>query len=290
MESSSLSELRHRRTSSLKDWEFLKCMNELDETVASLDDTNSSLDLPQRRRGFTEDGSVGTSNTLTTDYGHLVMTRHRVQIRGMDRVKTSEESGGHRRSKSLASHRSRGSQRSKGSLSLEQLIHDTILNNAKQDLEFDDHSPTHMRRVSSTEDILKDLQQADTVLTNEFKSMLTGNLLPPRIDPEDEPDLLPPIVNSIDWTQHHGPNENWPDPTPWADWGDNCQLFDQTISKSRPAIEEDCPNVSAESGEKTWCTFDTETETSMFSDPFWTDFGEENPFNKGEQRLSIRST
>lgn len=262
---------RHRR-SSLKDWEFLNCMNELDETVASI------AEIPhynRRQRGFTEDGSIGTNNTLTTDFGHHVLTRKRVEIGGIEQVKNSGPT--HRRSKSLASHRSRGSQRSKGSLSLEQLISETILRTSPPD-HFDDLSgPSHLRRTSSTEDILKDLQQADAVLASEGVSV-HGNLLPPPISyDEDEPDLLPPMIDSIEW--QNPPNDTWQlDHTQWADWSE-WQSPNKKQDTSCYSLGTPCQNSSGESGEKTWHTFDTETETSMFSDPFWTDF-QENPFEQ----------
>lgn len=162
---SSLTPSRRRSSSTVYDDEFFRSLAELDETVASISGDSSSVQ-----------GSV------STDFGHNVLTSRHAWIGNMEQVKKDHSMMHHRRSRSVTSRR-RGP-------SLERTIDSTIRSSYDID---EDHIHVNLARSPSTEDILKDLQQADAVLSSE-----TGTLMPPMAF-DDEPDLLPPAMDDWEW-------------------------------------------------------------------------------------------
>lgn len=174
--SSSTQSIGRRRSSSsvfAYDDDFFRSMAELDETVASIsgDSTSSSV-----------------QGSISTDCGHNVLTSRHAMIGNMEQVKKDHSL--HRRSRSVSSRRSSNSRRSKRGSSLERSIDRTIRSSYDLDSE---HVHANLARSPSTEEILKDLYQADAILCSE-----TGSLLPP-IAFDDEPNLLPPAADEWDW-------------------------------------------------------------------------------------------
>jgi hypothetical protein len=121
----------------------------------------------------------------------------------------------HRRTQSLTSSSQRSNKKKRGA-SLERLIRRTItmttymegLESGRTARSSSGSSAGHnssSRSVSSTEDILRDLNEADAVLTSEIASIFSNNnnnLLPPvpiyLLDHDHEPNLLPPpVISSV---------------------------------------------------------------------------------------------
>ena len=156
----------HRRIRSAV--ELQRSLNELDETVASCGEDSRSAS-----------GSI-SSRSVKTDFGHSVQANRRFHFGNMEAVERELSSRSSRGARSVTSRRS--------DKSLEQTVSETILSSARSSSEGFLVSGSKARSPS-TDDILRDLRQADFVAASEVLS-LSGNLLPP-MDLDEEPVLLP---------------------------------------------------------------------------------------------------
>jgi hypothetical protein len=200
----------------LKDEEVESCLQELDDTVASLegrDPAAPSSSSKKPGRSYHDEGSSVSS--IVTEKTHAVlMHRHLI-----DNIETI--SSPHRRS--CGSRKSSSSKRSKRSLaqqstrtgssslrrprgpSLERTVFQTLLHAARSD-GADSHFSSNASEASSTDSILKDLHQADAVWSVEV-----GRLLPP-LATEEEPDLL--FTPCFDWQPVDFEAVQFPSPSP----------------------------------------------------------------------------
>jgi hypothetical protein len=185
----------------LKDEEVESCLQELDDTVASLEGRDPAAPSSSPKKPGRSEHDEGSSiSSVVTERTHAVLM-HRHLIDNIESITSP-----HRRS--CGSRKSSSSKRSKRSLaqqstrtgssslrrprgpSLERTVFQTLLHAARSD-GADSHFSSDASEASSTESILKDLHQADAVWSVEV-----GRLLPP-LATEEEPDLL--FAPCFDW-------------------------------------------------------------------------------------------
>ena len=223
---------------------------DLSDSLQELDKAIESMKTPSIYCHDFED--EGSSFTLTTDFGHSVLT-NRI-------LKSNHEKGHHRRSRSVSSQVSTSSSRSKGSL--KSMIERTIRQNAAQCEEACSSSV-------EVDDILRDLRQADAVLENEVQRSL-GNLLPPMSYEVEDDELLPPVTKASKFSCDEGRSESWFDDTWKPDW--SRVSYDDSLKQdpnSFSTLETEPPttNSSRESDEAT--PFPRNRDTSINArDPF----------------------
>lgn len=262
----------------LKVEEIEHSLQELDETVASLGDVGDNVFnlSPSRRRhdDTPEECEVlrhGTQFPLEDASEAIWMQRHLIDnietIKGKQGLhkrtstcsRKSVTTKGSRYSRSISSR----SSRNRG-FSLERTICEIVANTANQD-EFRAINSVQDDEASSisTNDILNDLIQADTVWNAEVGTI--PNLLP-AIETEDESDLLPPVDGSPVDASHIAASPFAPEP----EWQEDIQAFfserklsPQSRQNSLVPTLEASPRLSRL--EKSSCTVDTCPETVNIS-------------------------
>jgi hypothetical protein len=191
--------------------QFEHSLQELDETVASVGGRCDNMyNLTPTRRRYREPSNDERSSSSATDSPPYIaqhpMMMNRQLIDNIDTIKCKSQfarmssscsrksfsTKGSRLSRSISSRSSR-----RRGASLERTISQVIAQTSGLDVRESHSLVEDSSSVVSTDDILKDLIQADAVWTSEVGSVL--NLLPP-IETDDEPELLPPIQIQVSST------------------------------------------------------------------------------------------